>query len=366
VNADSVDQQMFALLLEQIKELTEKLNKQNESKIIPQTVTELLETVRGLAMIRERKRLGAKVKANGEMAERDTTTYRAYNTHWKWLEYHFGPLPIDMIRVDEIKTFLDQAQDRAQRMSQLRKASTRGNGAAAFNMALDALHAVWQQGLLEKAVEANLLKAIPRQRTVHKKRYALKPRELDEVFEVARSGGKDPILDFVLVWFLSETACRRHGIINLRLEEIDTERQVITLTEKNGSMEEQPITRALMEALLELAAARGCQSPRDKVFRQLPTKRAKRFRDVDGKVFDELFSRVRATLGWADKKGISAHWIRHTTLTWVERTSGMATAAKYARHANATVTGDYTEADIIELAKALEKLTGIPHPLTQE
>ncbi|GAA2655212.1 hypothetical protein [Paractinoplanes durhamensis] len=33
---------------------------------------------------------------------------------------------------------------------------------------------------------------------------------------------------------------------------------------------------------------------------------------------------------------ISAHWIRHTTLTWVERTYGYAVARAFAGHADST------------------------------
>jgi hypothetical protein len=64
--------------------------------------------------------------------------------------------------------------------------------------------------------------------------------------------------------------------------------------------------------------------------------------------------------------GITAHWIRYTTLTWVERNYGYAVAATYAGHAAGYRTGStltYVAAPLEELAAALAALTAEPHPL---
>jgi hypothetical protein len=64
---------------------------------------------------------------------------------------------------------------------------------------------------------------------------------------------------------------------------------------------------------------------------------------------------------------VSAHWIRHTTLTGVERNFGFATTHAYAGHfdegdnKNATLT--YVKAIAHDIATALSALTGEPHLL---
>ena len=69
---------------------------------------------------------------------------------------------------------------------------------------------------------------------------------------------------------------------------------------------------------------------------------------------------------------ISTHWLRHTTLTWVERNFGYAVAHAYAGHTdnaghnNGGTTATYVTADITEVATALAALTDEPHPLAQQ
>ena len=63
---------------------------------------------------------------------------------------------------------------------------------------------------------------------------------------------------------------------------------------------------------------------------------------------------------------VSIHWIRHTTLTWVERNFGYAVARAYAGHTDngdAGTTSTYVRASLSEVAAALAALTGEPHPL---
>ncbi|GAA0948743.1 hypothetical protein Vau01_121440 [Virgisporangium aurantiacum] len=48
--------------------------------------------------------------------------------------------------------------------------------------------------------------------------------------------------------------------------------------------------------------------------------------------YDHLWARIGQHLPWVAAQQISTHWLRHTTLTWVERTSGHAVAQEYAGH----------------------------------
>jgi hypothetical protein len=61
------------------------------------------------------------------------------------------------------------------------------------------------------------------------------------------------------------------------------------------------------------------------------------------------------------------HWIRHTTLTWVERHFGFATAQAYAGHEDhgrgGKAMATYVRAGLPEVATALAALTGEAHPL---
>ncbi len=79
------------------------------------------------------------------------------------------------------------------------------------------------------------------------------------------------------------------------------------------------------------------------------------------------FRADRPDLPWATAQGRSAHWLRHTTLTWVERVYGYGVALAYAGHAESPndtgTTARYVKATLQEVATALAGLTGEPHPL---
>ena len=83
--------------------------------------------------------------------------------------------------------------------------------------------------------------------------------------------------------------------------------------------------------------------------------------------YDNLWVRLGKHLPYVHTQQISTHWLRHTTLTWVERNFGYATAKAYAGHtdnASAGTTATYVRATLPEIAAALAVLTGEPHPLT--
>jgi len=83
--------------------------------------------------------------------------------------------------------------------------------------------------------------------------------------------------------------------------------------------------------------------------------------------YDHLWIRIGRHLPWVRTQQISTHWIRHTTLTWVERNFGYAVARAYAGHteggSETGATSTYVRASLAEVAAALAALTGEPHPL---
>jgi integrase/recombinase XerC len=90
-------------------------------------------------------------------------------------------------------------------------------------------------------------------------------------------------------------------------------------------------------------------------------------RPITRRRYDHLWNRVGRHLPWVATQQITTHWLRHTTLTWVERNFGYATARAFAAHAGPTgqdgATFTYVRASIGEVASAVAALTGEPHPL---
>jgi hypothetical protein len=62
---------------------------------------------------------------------------------------------------------------------------------------------------------------------------------------------------------------------------------------------------------------------------------------------------------------VSTHWLRHTTITWVERHFSYGIARAYAGHTDSrgASTTTYIRAHLGEVATALAALTGEPDPL---
>ena len=94
-------------------------------------------------------------------------------------------------------------------------------------------------------------------------------------------------------------------------------------------------------------------------------------RPVTYRRYDGLWERIGRHLPWVRTQQVSTHWIRHTTLTWVERNFGYAVAKAYAGHtdngSDTGATATYVRATTHEVAVALATLTREPHPLaTQE
>src|SRR5262249_43857885 len=94
-------------------------------------------------------------------------------------------------------------------------------------------------------------------------RRALTPDELAQINQVARTTGNDVILDALLLRLHTETASRPGGALGLRLADLDTDRGLIRLCEKGGTLRWQPITLRLATALAEHAVHRSAVLPSD-------------------------------------------------------------------------------------------------------
>jgi integrase len=117
-----------------------------------------------------------------------------------------------------------------------------------------------------------------------------------------------------------------------------------------------------MRYLVHHAQVRGAVEEESRVFR------FDNGNPLTKKRYETLWKRVGANVRSAQVLGVSTHWLRHTTLTWVERNFGVAVARAYAGHAEPTsnhqgVTHVYVKATLTEVATALQALTQEPHPL---
>ncbi len=183
---------------------------------------------------------------------------------------------------------------------------------------------------------------------------------LAEINHVAATTGNDPALDSLLLRLHTETACRRGGALGLRPADLDPDQCLILLREKGGTVRWQPVSPILMSHLQ--LHARDRPAP--------PTGQLLRYRNgqpITSRRYDHLWQRIGQHLPWVAVQQISTHWLRHTTLTWVERTFGYGVARAYAGHTNSGndtgTTTTYIRASIQEVAAALAALTGEPHPL---
>lgn len=118
---------------------------------------------------------------------------------------------------------------------------------------------------------------------------------------------------------------------------------------------------ALTASLADHAACRGGILSSDRLLRY------RNGRALTSRRYDHLWTRLGQHLPWVAAQGISTHWLRHTTLTWVERHYGYGIARAYAGHNDSTgpATTTYIKADLQAVATALSAMTGQPHPLTR-
>jgi integrase/recombinase XerC len=199
--------------------------------------------------------------------------------------------------------------------------------------------------------------ALEKPSRVDGRRRALDQLELEEVFEAVRTTSRDPDLDLLLVRFHLESGARREGALNVRLRDLDARRSTTWLREKFRKEREQPVSPSLLAALEAFAHSRGALTPDDAIFRN------PRGRPITRRHYNTLFDHVQAALPWTNRVPVTAHVLRHTAGTAVERIASPAVAEAFLGHAPSSVTGRYTKAKIEEVAAAVAALVGEAHPL---
>lgn len=286
-------------------------------------------------------------------------TKDTYNTYWRMLIAEHGDLTLDQVVSSQLKALARKARATAR----VRRNSN--GGVSAEENCVAALRAFFAVAVKDELLLVNPALLVEKPSRLPNGRRALTEQEFVELDALTRNGGRDPMLDTLLLRFHYETGARRIGAISLRLRDMDEHRLTVKILGKGGIRIEQPVSRTLFEALLVHAAARGAQDPDDSVFRYMPKKGTSLGAPLSKRRYNNLADRWQAQLPWAASCGLSPHFLRHTALTVVERASSFAVAKAFAGHSASAgeVTHTYTKATMREIATVVSRITGEPHPL---
>lgn len=288
------------------------------------------------------------------------STRQTYLPYWATILQHWADLRLTEPTPSQIKQLAGIVRANVV----VRRNSRGGRGAVElFIAALRCIykHAIDDDLLNDRQNPAAKVRTPPR---LPSGRFALPADRLHQINTVGAQTGNDPMLDALLLRFHEETAGRRGGALALRHKsDLDTDQCHVRLREKGGTARWQPVSRTLVDALVEHAGSRGAE-PGTTLFRYSNGNPLTRRR------YDYLWNRLGRHLPWVAAQQISTHWLRHTTLTWVERNFGYAIARAFAGHfersGDVGTTTTYVKAGLHEVATALAALTGEPHPLARQ
>jgi integrase len=307
-------------------------------------------------------------------------TRRVYGSYWDRVLAQWAHRRIDEPSPSEVKGLCEHVRTHV-----VGRRNARGGRGAAEHL-VAALRFLYRQaindGWLTEAQDPSRKVAKPRR--LPSTRRALPDAGLAEVNRIAASTGNDPGLDALLLRLHTETACRRGGALALRPGDLDAEQCLILLREKGETVRWQPVSPTLMRHLQCHIAERHHPAAHDPGIPgtssqhggkhgagnqhrgDVPLLRYRDGRALSKRRYDHLWKRIGTHLPWVATQQISTHWLRHTTLTWVERNYGYAVARAYAGHTernDAGTTTTYVRASLQEVATALAGLTGEPHPM---
>ncbi|HEX7309377.1 tyrosine-type recombinase/integrase [Lentzea sp.] len=283
-------------------------------------------------------------------------TRRAYTPYWNRVLDQWANISLS----DRTPTDIQRLVQHIKANLTVRRNTRNGNSAAEHLIA--ALRCLYRHAVNDELIDerSNPAAKVAKPRRQPSNRRALSGRQMDQLNDIVATTGNDPQLDSLIVRFHTETAARRGGALALRPKDLDEEQCLVYLREKGETSRWQPVSPTLMWHLLQHVEHRG--SPMN----------GRLLRHANGTQityhrYDYLWSRVGDNLAWAGKQGVSTHWLRYTTLTWVERHFGYAVARAYAGHNNTNTdagsTTTYIRATVEEVARALASLTGEHHPL---
>lgn len=196
-------------------------------------------------------------------------------------------------------------------------------------------------------------------RSPQQPRHGLTRAEIIELVNVTKRDSNDPELDVLLMRFAFETGCRREGLLDLIVDDIDANNNRVKLNEKGDKRRWQPVTAELVVALFAHAKNRPVAAGERRVFRQRRRGTQQLHQPISRKRIEQLTTVWKKALLWADTQGVSLHWIRHTAVTNIERIAGLSVAEGFAGHDPAAVTMRYTTARAHEIRNAFDTYVGL-------
>lgn len=280
---------------------------------------------------------------------------RAYSSYWKKIVNEWGGRRLDEPTPSQIKQLGENI-----RANRVMRSNSRGGTSAVENF-ITALRCLYNHAVADNLISdaENPASKVDKPRRLKTTRQAVPDARLAEINDVAATTGDDPVLDTLLLRLHIETACRRGGALALRPIDLGPVQCRILLREKGETQRWPPVSPTLMTHLQAHARERHAP-PHGRLLRK------HNGNPITHRRYDYLWERLSQHLPWVASQQISIHWLRHTTLTWVERNFGFAVARAYAGHAdpdNKATTTTYSQAQLDEIVQALAALTGEPHPL---
>jgi integrase/recombinase XerC len=287
-------------------------------------------------------------------------TRQTYLPYWTRILDDWADLELTTPTPSDIKQLAEKVRQNAV----VRRNARQGRGAVELFIA--ALRCVYQHAVDDELISEpqNAARKVRKPLRLPSGRFALPTDRLSQINHVAATTGNDPELDSLLLRFHQETAARRGGALAMRTpHDLDPDQSLVCLHEKGGTTRWQPVSRTLMQALLEHSDTRSAP-PGEQLLRYQNGTPLTRRR------YDSLWNRLGRHLRWVSAQQVTTHWLRHTTLTWVERNFSYAIARAYAGHLEHSgdigTTVTYVKAGIHEVATALAALTSEPHPLARQ
>lgn len=281
-------------------------------------------------------------------------TRRTYSSYWKAAVEHWGERRLDEPSTSEVRALVEHVKTHA-----VVQRNSRG-GRSAAEHCVSALRCLFQRAMDDGYIDDNPARKVAKPRRLPSTRRAISDADLAKINTIAGTTGNDPELDTLLLRLHTETACRRGGALALRPQDLDPNKCLIFLREKGGTVRWQPVSPTLMKHLLQHAEHRHA-AWNGQLLRYRSGKR------ISPRRYDHLWARIGEHLPWVATQQITTHWLRHTTLTWVERNFSYGIARAYAGHADSrsepSATATYVRANLHDIATALAALTGEPHPL---
>jgi site-specific recombinase XerD len=292
------------------------------------------------------------------IAASGTGARRTYGTYWNRILTVLGDRRLDQIAPSELQVLMRQAMD-----TPIHRRNSRG-GVCAGEHLLAAMRAIYTHAVADHLLspDRNPAARVRKPRRPPSERRALTTAELTAINDAVAASGNDTTLDTLLVRLHTETACRRGAAIRLRQDDLEPRWCLVRLHEKNHILRWQPASPTLMAALVAHRDHRGTSTATD------PLLRSRDGTPITTRRHDRLWARLGRQLPWIAAQNIATHWLRHTTITWVERHYGYGVARAYAGHTDTAgaSTTTYIRGQLPEIAAALAALTGEPHPLAPD